>query len=300
MSIDFNLRGRYTLILLKEINLGRRIISVFTIGMFSKINRITTKTLRHYDELGLLKPEYIDEFTGYRYYTTNQLMQLHRIITLKQMGLSLSDIKEILNNPRAIDLFLKLKEQDVLKSIEAEKAKLLQIRSYLSCIKGENPKMYTPIIKELPEVIVASMRQVVEGYDVFFDLVPNVMGKEMKRVGCECAVPEYCFNIYHDGEYKEKDIDVEICEAVTEMKEDTNILKFKKIDKVPAAICILHKGSYNKLGEAYAFAFNWIKDNNYEVVGDPRESFIDGIWNKESEEDWLTEIQVPIRMKVNE
>ncbi|WP_070000067.1 MerR family transcriptional regulator [Cellulosilyticum sp. I15G10I2] len=265
--------------------------------MFSKINRITTKTLRHYDEIGLLKPEHVDAFTGYRYYTTSQLMQLHKIITLKQMGLSLSDIKEVLSNPKAIDLFLKLKEQDVLNTLRAENAKLLQIRSYLSCIKGENQKMYTPIIKELPEVIVASMRQVVASYEEFFHLCPNVMAKEMERLGCICAVPAYCFNIYHDGEYKEKDIDVEICEAVTELKEDTALLKFKKMDKVSRAVCVLHKGPYNNLGEAYAFIFNWIKENNYEVIDDPRESFIDGIWNKESEEDWLTEVQVPVCMK---
>ncbi len=272
---------------------------VFTIGMFSKINRITTKTLRHYDEIGLLKPEHVDEFTGYRYYTTSQLVDLHKILTLKQMGLSLNDIKEVLENPKAIDLFLKLKEEDVLRTIEAEKAKLLQIRSYLSCREGEYEKMYTPIIKELPEVIVASMRQVVENYGVFFHLCPNVMAKEMERLGCVCAVPEYCFNIYHDGEYKEKDIDVEICEAVTEMKEDSDILKFKKIDKVPSAVCVLHKGPYERLGEAYAFVFNWIKENNYEVLDHPRESYIDGIWNKESAEDWLTELQVPVRLKVD-
>jgi effector-binding domain-containing protein len=156
--------------------------------------------------------------------------------------------------------------------------------------------MYTPIIKELPEVTVASMRQVVCSYNEFFHLCPNVMAKEMERIGCECRVPEYCFNIYHDREYKEKDIDVEICEAVTEMKEDTDIVKFKTIEKVPSAVCVLHKGGYDKLGEAYSFIFKWIEDNNYKVVDNPRESYIDGIWNKDSEEDWLTEIQIPVEI----
>lgn len=272
---------------------------MFTIGMFSKINKITTKTLRHYDEIGLLKPEHVDTFTGYRYYTTEQLIQLHKILTLKQMGVALNDIKEVLENPKAIDLFLKLREQDILKNIESEKAKLLQIRSYLSCLQGKESKMYTPVIKELPEVIVASMRKVVDGYEEYFHLCPNVMAKEMEKLGCVCALPEYCFNIYYDDEYKEKDIDVEICEAVTEMKEDTALLKFRKVERVPEAVCVLHKGSYGTLREAYAFAFNWIKDNNYEAADHPRESYIDGIWNKDSEEDWLTELQIPIRTNSN-
>jgi DNA-binding transcriptional MerR regulator len=268
---------------------------MYSIGEFSKINRITTKTLRHYDEIDLLKPEFVDKSTGYRYYTTEQLPALYRIMILKQMGLSLSQIKEIIRNPIAEELLLTIKEQEVMRSIESEKARLVQIQSYLKRIKGENVMNYNPIIKELPEVIVASMRQVIPSYDALFNLCPNIMGKEMERVGCICASPAYCFNIYHDGEYKERDIDVEICEAVTEFKADTDIIKFKIIPKAPTAVCVLHKGSYGTLGEAYGFIFKWIRDNGYEIADNPRESYIDGIWNKESEEDWLTEIQIPIK-----
>ncbi len=57
----------------------------------------------------------------------------------------------------------------------------------------------------------------------------------------------------------------------------------------------MHKGPYKKLPEAYAFALNWIEDNGYTIIGNPRESYIDGIWNKESDEDWLTEVQMPIK-----
>ncbi|WP_042349722.1 MerR family transcriptional regulator [Bacillus massiliigorillae] len=269
---------------------------MYSIGVFSKINKITTKTLRHYDEIGLLKPEYVVDMTGYRYYTTHQLPKLHQILALKRMGLSLQQVKEAFQNPDAIDLFLKLKEQDVLNSIKAEEEKLLLIRSYLNLMRGEK-MMYNPIIKELPEVIVASMRQVIPNYEALNTLCPEVMGKEMKRVGCVCAVPEYCFNVYHDGEYRETNIDVEICEAVTEMKPNTDILTFKTIPAVPTALCILHKGAYDTLGETYSFAFKWAEENNYEVCDHPRESYIDGIWNKDNVDEWLTELQIPIVQK---
>lgn len=48
-----------------------------------------------------------------------------------------------------------------------------------------------------------------------------------------------------------------------------------------------------------AYVFKWIDENGYLVVNSPRENYIDGIWNKENEEDWLTELQVPI-VKINE
>ena len=55
-----------------------------------------------------------------------------------------------------------------------------------------------------------------------------------------------------------------------------------------------HKGSYANIGEAYSFLMNYAEQNGYAVADLPRECYIDGIWNKESEDDWLTEIQLPI------
>nr|WP_242851577.1 GyrI-like domain-containing protein [Clostridium sp. DMHC 10] len=74
------------------------------------------------------------------------------------------------------------------------------------------------------------------------------------------------------------------------------MLKFKEIDGIDNAVCILHKGTYSKFRETYAFAFEWIEENNYEIIGNIRESYIDGIWNKEREEEWLTEIQIPVKL----
>ena len=67
------------------------------IGDFSRFARVSVKALRYYDELGLLKPVKVDEFTGYRYYSATQLTQLHRISAMKDMGLSLEEIARLLN-----------------------------------------------------------------------------------------------------------------------------------------------------------------------------------------------------------
>ena len=74
------------------------------IGDFSKLSRISIRMLRHYDEIGLLKPESVDDFTSYRYYSPAQLQTANRITMLKDMGFSLNSISEILNqynNPKA-------------------------------------------------------------------------------------------------------------------------------------------------------------------------------------------------------
>ena len=212
------------------------------------------------------------------------------------MGLSLNEIKDIINNSEKIEHILVSKESEILESIKKEEEKLIRVRSYLSDLKGEFD-MQNVIIKSLPKVKIASMRKVIKSHDELFHLCPNIMAKEMERLKCICDTPAYCFNIYHDGEYKETNIDVEICEAVTQIKEDTEILKFKEIEEVKEAVCILHKGPYSELGKTYSYVFKWIEDNNYELIDNPRESYIDGIWNKESEEEWLTEIQIPVKNK---
>ena len=70
---------------------------LYRIGVFSQMNHITVKTLRHYDEIGLLKPAYVDEDSGYRYYTSNQLLPLHKILALRDMGFSLEEIRQVCN-----------------------------------------------------------------------------------------------------------------------------------------------------------------------------------------------------------
>jgi DNA-binding transcriptional MerR regulator len=66
------------------------------IGYFSRLSQVPKKTLRYYDQIGLLKPAYVDEFTGYRYYNISQLSRLNRILALKDLGLSLEQIGRIL------------------------------------------------------------------------------------------------------------------------------------------------------------------------------------------------------------
>ncbi len=263
---------------------------MYKIGMFSKMNKITIKALRHYDDIGLLKPAYIEQFTGYRFYNSEQLPILHKILALRDMGFTLEEIKQIQDGSSERDL-LQRKKAELLRKIAEDTMKLSQVECYLTGKQLDSD--YHIIVKELPEVIVASMRLTIPNYDALFQVVPP-MGEEMERLGCVCAVPEYCFNIYHDGEYKDQDIDVEVCEAVTEMKPGSNMITFKKIERVEKAACVLHKGPYRDFPKAYNAVLRWVEENGYDIIDNPRESYIDGVWNKDSENDWLTEIQFPI------
>lgn len=264
----------------------------YQIGTFAQWNRTTVKTLRYYDEINLLKPEYIDETSGYRYYSSNQLPLLHNIQALRDMGVSLQEIKQILEG-ESKQSFLNKKKQECLKQIADLTQKIAYIDGYLT---GSFSNEYHVIIKSLPNVTVASMSVHLQSYDKLFDKMPD-MGKEMELAGCECAEPDYCFTRYFDGAYKETDIEAEICQAVTCAKQDREHLKFQIFPEVPLAACVLHKGPYETFPLAYAAVIQFIEESGYETIGHQREAYIDGIWNKDCEEDWLTELQFPIRKR---
>ncbi len=266
---------------------------LYKIGMFAAMNHVTIKTLRHYDEQGILKPEYVDENNGYRYYLASQIADLHQILSLRNMGFSLEDIKAIQSGKSEKELLL-TKKQEILKEIAVLTAKLAQVESYLA--EEQLDLSATVLVKSLPEVIVATMKMRIESYDCLFDLMPK-MGAEMEQLGCVCAEPDYCFTHYLEAGYKEEDILVQICEAVTEKKENTDCLRFEILPQVQEAACIFHKGSYNTLSRSYAILLRFIEENGYEICGNIRESYIDGVWNKESEDEWLTEIQIPVCKK---
>lgn len=269
---------------------------MYRIGEFSKMSKTTIKTLRYYDEIGILKPEAIDDFTGYRLYTTDQLVKLHRIQSFRQIGLSIEEIK-LINNGCSAEEILEKRKQELESELASAVEQLSRIEFILSG-KGELIFMnYQAIIKELPECIVYSKRLTVPSYDAYFQVIPAI-GEQLrgKYPDLKCSVPAYCFISYLDGEYKEKDINIEFCEAVDEMRENFEDITFKKIDSIPA-VSIMHKGAYSGLSQAYAYAFKWIEENGYAVCGNPRENYIDGIWNKESEVEWLTELQIPVLKK---
>lgn len=264
---------------------------LYKIGLFSQMNRITIKTLRYYDDIGLLKPAYVDETSGYRYYSSTQLPKLHRISALRNMEFSIDEIKQIFAGAKEEALLIK-KRTALLRQAADISKKIACIEGYLSedILRSD----YRVIMKSLPEVIVAYMDVHLSGYEDLFYKMPD-MGAEMEKAGCECKEPGYCYTIYHADRYQEADVDAEICEEVTQLKDDTQSLKFKVVPPVEQAACVLHKGPYENLPQAYAAIVRYLDESGYEIAGLPREVYIDGIWNMECEDDWLTEIQFPLK-----
>lgn len=240
------------------------------IGDFSKLSRISIRMLRYYDEIGLLMPESVDEFTGYRYYREEQLPQAEKIQSFKEMGFNLSVIGEILSNYQNVQeiekyLLIKKKELEEQANITQERIKLLD--NTIQYLRKDGKIMnYNVTLKTLPERYVASVRQIIPAYNEEGRLW-KLLNEEAASQHIQQAVPCYGLAIFHDEGFKERDVDVEIQVAVVGTYKDTEHVKFKKIDPIRIASAT-YKGSYEQITKVNESVANWINENGYDFAGE--------------------------------
>ena len=239
------------------------------IGEFSKLSRISIRMLRHYDEIGLLVPASTDDFTSYRYYNEAQLPVACRITALKDMGFSLAAICEILINyedPLALSRFLMLKRTEMQDQAEEVSRRLLLLETAIERLRKDGTVMnYNVILKELPERYVASVRKVIPSYNQEGMLWGLLMG-ETATLNLQDGDPCFALAIFHDREYKESDVDVEVQKTVRGSYKNTENVVFKTMPPVQIASAT-YKGSYEIIGEVNEAVANWVRDNGYEFDG---------------------------------
>ncbi len=259
------------------------------ISEFSKLSHLTVKALRFYEKEGLLKPVSVDEWNNYRFYETSQLEIAAKIKSYRQLDLSIDEIKAIFAENDVKKIL-----QEKSKSLTREKHLIESRLSIINSILEDKEMKYQVTEKVIPEKIVYTAETVLKNYSDRMQWIPFV-GQECLKLnpGMKCSEPPYEFCEYLDGEYKETDIHIRHNEAVTAFRRENEFIKFKTLPETKV-ISIYHKGSYASIGEAYAFLMKYAEQNGYKSSGPSRECYIDGIWNKESEEDWLTELQMPV------
>ena len=262
------------------------------IGDFSSLAQISVKTLRFYDEMGLLCPSHVNAASGYRYYSVDLLPRLHRILALKDLGFSLDQIAKVLNGNVTGDQLrgmLILREAEQRERVAEEQFRLARLQARLSLIEKENTMSNDVVIKEVPPQWIASIREVIPSYPAIgrlYGAVREGLGPNMPA-GLPVA-------IWHDPEYKEKDVDAE---AGFYLKQPVVAEGSVKVHELPSATVasIIHKGSYNRLSEAYDSLLRWIGSNGYRVAAPIRELYLQmSLPVRLDDESNVTEIQVPV------
>ena len=266
---------------------------MLSIGDFSKLSRVSVKTLRFYDEIGLFKALEVDRFTGYRHYSASQLPRLNRILALKDLGFSLEQIAHVLHDEPSLEQLrgmLRLRQAEIQQKMAQEQEQLARVEARLRQIEMEHTMSdYDVIVKNVEPQLVASVRGILSSYQDIGRLFGELYGY-LQRYGVEGLTAA----IYHDEGYKTSDIDAE---AVVYLKSHVPETERVKVYELPAAqmASVVHKGSYNTLSQAYDAVIKWIEANGYKIVASNRELYLHNLTPvRQDDESYVTEIQFPV------
>jgi DNA-binding transcriptional MerR regulator len=269
------------------------------IGDFSRLAQVSIKMLRHYDDIGLLKPAHIDRFTSYRYYTLDQLPRINRILALKDLGLSLEQIAQMLEadlKTDAVREMLRLKLADLHQELVETEARLTRIENRLKQIELED-KMpdYEIVLKKIEAQRVLSFREIVPAkIEPLFEEVKAAVREHRIQVVAPWLA------IYHHAGYRERDLDLEVAIPISEsVREaiplsDGRQMTIRVVPAMETVICAVWRGDYNGLGGVYTALTKYLTANGYNYLGPAREVYLRGPGDTDDPTDYLTEVQYPI------
>lgn len=248
---------------------------MFRIGEFSRLSRVSVRMLRHYDQLGLLKPTHTDSFTNYRYYSADQLPRLNRILALRDLGFSLEQIANMLDEELPSEQLLgmlKLKQAEIEQQMQIEQARLAQLAARIQQMNGKAfQRMYDVILREIESQLVLSYREVVPDDDriqYMFEEAETYIAQFSARAD------KPPMTIYHDQEYRERDIDAEVILPLKFDIAGTSEMHVVELPEIKTAACVVHTGDYLSIYQAYNALLEWIEANHYRMAGPVREVYL--------------------------
>lgn len=250
---------------------------MFKIGEFSKITQVSVRMLRYYEEQKLLSPACIDPSNGYRLYSAHQIEELNRIVLMRNLGFDVKEMKELLMNWKP----------ELLKGNLLEKMKRTEEE-----IRTRQQRM-----EQIPAQHVISLRRIVADY--YWE---ENLWRELGEKVCNMNISETTssFSIYHDTDYREQEVDIEVCIA-SERKPACldSSLCYRQIEKVDFAACFMVYGSYSNISIAYKeFAF-WLEQHpEYCMSGENRQICHVSACHTSDPKEYITELQIPLKSEI--
>jgi len=265
------------------------------IGDFARFSQISIVTLRHYDELGLLKPIAVDSVTGYRYYSVSQLPRLNRLLALKDLGFSLEQIKHVLDSNLTLDQLrgmLIMKHAEVERHLADEQARLDRIAARLKHIElEETMPNYEVVLKSVPATLIASRRITtptngeVPAYldQAYRDVFDHLTRHNLKAAGPILAIWHQPAEVHTN----------EIAEAVVPIDHSVASAAPVEVYELPGTqvASAVHHGAFESFRPVHLALLRWIEENKYHIVGPYREIYINHGPNMDEA---ATEIQYPV------
>ena len=279
---------------------------MFRIGEFSKIAQVRASLLRYYDDIGLFRPIHSDQDTGYRYYSVKQLTQLNRILALKDLGLSLEQVKRLVEDevsPDEIRGMLTLKKAQIKQTIEIESTRLRAVESRLQQLERKGKFQDDGVVLiNLPAQPFLSLRRTFNNLEetlLIISEMNRVVSKQLKAKDLGHFAAVIHSELYEDhnwdlefGFLLNQDLDITLSLS------NDSVMIVRKLPPVKTAATAVRLGGPENGHLSYSAIGTWAETNQYKLVGRGREVFIVPP-QPGQESEMVVEIQFPVEPIVN-
>ncbi len=235
------------------------------IGLFSTLSRISVRMLRHYQEQGVLKPAYVDPFNGHRYYRSEQLDHARLVVQLRDAGFSIEAITAVLSSvtdPAKVEAAVENQRRELSRRRDELHGQLAALGHVSAALKGR-PEMTDVTMVTLPEMTLASLRRIIPTYGD-----EGVLWQEMMPLLEQSKVSFPAGGIsgasFHDPDYRENDVDVEVWIQVTEAFRPVAPLACRNEPERQVVMATLH-GDYSQMPDVTGAIGTYITEHQLQT-----------------------------------
>ena len=274
---------------------------MYTSGEFARMAQVSQRQLRHWDDMGLLRPQKVDAQTGWRYYSANQLTTLNRIVALKELGLSLDQIQRFIKDNVSVDEMqgmLLLRKAEIEQQVLAELSRIRTIESRLKQIRERGQHIRDVVVKQVPSQMYIGIRTITTDWEatirVWKDVTPllpeppnNVYGDFLGVLHADGVATDYF------------DLEVgRILHTQTHAPLMTVDGKAFTIRELPATklATYIHKGPAYEAHIGFGTIGEWVEMNDYAFAG-PMRGIVVEPYTFEDSENLMIEMQFPIQKR---
>ena len=253
---------------------------MYKIGEISKLCNLPVKTLRYYDSVGLLAPDYVDRFTGYRYYSANKLSDCNRIIALKELGFSLDEIRKHLSATSTEDIggLMDSKQKELKDALEKTELQLRRLYEIRKMITDGGGKVFDVLIKKGDTIRVAYVRKIFNAKEEAYEEAERIKQSLPKQ-----AIGRRILIINYETEYKEKSFDLAACVEIIGKLPESCEFEERNI-QLPGDMATL-VCSEKEIDDAYRAITKYLETRSTQIIG----AFYEFIYD-----DGAAEIKVPV------
>jgi DNA-binding transcriptional MerR regulator len=270
---------------------------MFTIGEFGRLGGVSVRTLRHYDEIGLLRPASVDPDTGYRGYLPAQLGQLNRIMALKELGLSLTQTRRLLGGITLDELhgMLILRRAQLEHELQAHQNHLLGVEARLRSIAREGAMGADDIVaRKIPATGAVVIAGQAPGWGPE-NIVPvvNRLAGQFDQLGIAQRVKEAGPRLIF---YEIDGDDITVCLALPVAEPPGELpapARYRVLPEIEAAITVRSGAAASIFPMVYQDLVRWIDEHGHHVAGPEREVWINEVDDIADVAQQVFEIQLP-------